>query len=184
MMWSVRLRAWSLVLALLLLAATVLAGILVGIDQRHQLYVNELERQEQHIERLLGLLDAESELRSQAESLAPRFRQLVRDPDHVSEQDFNLLRTVQRILRQEGLSIQRSQEQPRREHEGYATERLNLHVSGTLPQLLNALRALQNHQPSIRIDGLRINPDVVMTDSGPEQRVRVIVDIAVAEWLS
>ncbi|AHF00138.1 hypothetical protein THITH_10170 [Thioalkalivibrio paradoxus ARh 1] len=176
-----RRQAWLLVGGAGLVLLLLLGLLLSAVEQRHQMYRDLIHQHEQRIARLQGLRDAGAELAAAADRAETEILAIARDPGRPEQADLNLLRTVQGILRDVGVAVHRSQEQPRREHSGFTTERLAFQGAGTMPQLLQALEQLQQHRPSIRIESLRITPDDVRAEPTAEQRVQIFLDVAVAE---
>lgn len=178
---GVRRQAWLVVAGTMTAVFLALGTGLSVLDQRHEIYRTLIHQHEQRMARLQGLRDSAEELESLANEAETRAMRLARDPRRPEHADLNLLRTVQTVLRDAGLSVERSQEQPRREHEGFTVERLSFLLSGTLPQLLNALTELQGGEQSIRVESLRIAPTDVRADQLTQQRIQIFLDVALAE---
>lgn len=182
-MGSVRRRAWALVSVMIGTGVLILVLFASVVEQRGAVYTHLTLQNEARVARLQGLLDAGDQLATLAERVDVEAKRLALDPALPGYADFNLLIVAQQLLRDAGLSIQRSEVQPRQESEGLAINRQTFHVAGQLQHLAAALAALQDHEPAIRIEHLLISPTLARPEEGDEQRVQVIMTVVLAEWL-
>ncbi len=175
-----RMQAWLIVSGVAGLLALGLGALLAEVDRRHDAYRMTVSHHEQRIARLEGLRQAAQELERLADRVDRNIGRFAQNGRPGEGGRVNLLPLVQQKLRDSGVSIERSQEQPRREYEGFRTERLTFVASGTLPQVVSALAALQDNEPTIRIERVVLSPNDLRGRGGIEQRVQVLLDVALA----
>lgn len=179
-MISPRRQAWLIVSGGAVLFVLGLGALLAEVDRRHDAYRTTLNHHEQRIARLEGLRQAARELELLADRVDREIGRFAQNGQLEDGGRVNLLPLVQQQLRASGVAIERSQEQPRREYEGFRTQRLTFVGSGTLPQVVSALAALQDNEPTIRIERVVLSPNDLRGRGGIEQRVQVLLDVALA----